>query len=89
MTLGRESSPIKLLWKHTCGVMTAKKGCNSSSTIKLNTLFYVGFQPLFFLSYYLFEFDGFIFYFQEIYNSRLNERYEDNPSTHPDFNLDL
>lgn len=26
---------------------------------------------------------------QETYNSRLRERYEDNPSTHPDFDLDL
>jgi len=33
-----------------------------------------------------------IFYrrnFQETYNSRLRERYGDNPSTHPDFNPDL
>lgn len=27
--------------------------------------------------------------FQETYNSRLRERYGDNPSTHPDFDLDL
>jgi hypothetical protein len=26
---------------------------------------------------------------QETYNSRLRERYGDNPSTHPDFNMDL
>ena len=30
---------------------------------KLNTLWYVGFQPLFFLSYYLLEFDELIFFF--------------------------
>jgi hypothetical protein len=29
------------------------------------------------------------FYFQETYNSWLNERYKDDPSTHPDFNPDL
>jgi len=27
--------------------------------------------------------------FQETYNSRLRERYGDDPSTHPDFDLDL
>jgi hypothetical protein len=27
--------------------------------------------------------------FQETYNSRLRERYEDDPSTHPDFDADL
>jgi len=37
------------LWKCICGVITAKKWCNSSSTIKLNTLWYVGFEPFFFL----------------------------------------
>jgi len=29
------------------------------------------------------------FYFHETYNSRLRERYGDNPLTHPEFNLDL
>ena len=29
------------------------------------------------------------FHFQETYNSRLRERYVDDPSTHPDFDLDL
>ena len=32
---------------------------------------------------------SFYFYFQETYNSRLWERYEDDPSTHPDFDPDL
>jgi len=35
------------------------------------------------------EYDDFFFNFQETYNSRLRERYGDNPSTHLDFNLDL
>jgi len=69
-------------------VMTTKKGCISSSTIELNTLWYVGFQ-LFFLSYYLLEFDDFIFYFQETYNNLLKERYGDDPLTHPDFDSNL
>jgi len=43
-------------------VMTAKKGSNSSSIAEFNTLWYVGFQS-FLLSYYLLEFDGFIFLF--------------------------
>jgi hypothetical protein len=33
--------------------------------------------------------DDFFKKFQETYNSRLRERYGDNPSTHPDFDLDL
>jgi len=35
------------------------------------------------------EFDDFSFYFQKTYNSRLRERYEDDPSIHSDFNMDL
>jgi hypothetical protein len=68
--------------------MTAKKGSSSSSIAEFNTLWYVGFQS-FLLSYYLLEFDGFIFYFHEIYNNQLKERYEDELSTHPDIDLDL
>ena len=29
------------------------------------------------------------FYFQETYNNRLRERYEDDPLTHPEFDPDL
>jgi hypothetical protein len=43
----------------------------------------------FFLSYYVLEFNQFIFSFNDKYNSQLNERYEDEPSTHPDIDLDL
>jgi len=48
-------------------------------------------QPFYFVSYYFYwiEYDDFFFYFQETYNSRLRERYGDNPSTHPDFDPDL
>jgi hypothetical protein len=35
------------------------------------------------------EYDDFFFNFQETYNSRLRERYGDDPSTHPELNLDL
>jgi len=35
------------------------------------------------------EFDDFFFNFQDTYNSRLRERYGDDPSTHSDFDLDL
>jgi hypothetical protein len=66
-----------------------QKGCSGSSTTELNTLWYVGFQPFFFLSYYLLEFDDFIFYFQGTYNNRLNDRYEDDLSTQPDSDPDL
>jgi len=52
------------LWKRTCGVMTVKKGCNSLSIAEFNTLYYVSFQPFFFLSYCLLEFDEFFYLFQ-------------------------
>jgi hypothetical protein len=39
--------------------------------------------------FFLIEFDDFSFYFQETYNSRLRERYEDDTLTHPNFNPDL
>jgi hypothetical protein len=68
--------------------MTAKKRYNSSWIIELNALWYVGFQPLFFLSYYLLEF-YINFFFQKTYNSRLKERYRDNPSTHLDIDPEL
>jgi hypothetical protein len=43
----------------------------------------------FFLSYYFLEFDEFISSIQDTYNNQLNERYRDDPSTHPDVDLDL
>jgi len=48
-------------------------------------------QLFYFVSYYFYwiEYDDFLFYFQEIYNSWLRERYGDDPSTHLDFDLDL
>ena len=49
-------------------------------------------QPFSFVSYYFLELNLMIlisFYFQEIYNNRLRERYEDDPSTHLDFDPDL
>jgi hypothetical protein len=52
-------------------------------------LWFVGFQPFLFLSYYFLEFDEFIFSFQDTYNSRLKEKYENEPLTHPDLDPDL
>jgi len=50
-------------------------------------------QPFYFVSYYFYwtEYDDFFFffYFQETYNSRLREKYGDDPSIHPDFDPDL
>ena len=44
----------------------------------------------YFVSYYFFELNMMIFFnFQETYNSRLRERYGNDPSTHPDFDQDL
>jgi hypothetical protein len=44
---------------------------------------------IFFLSYYVVEFDEFIFSLQGTYNSRLKERYGDEPSTHLDIGPNL
>jgi hypothetical protein len=76
------------MWKRMYEVMAAKKKCNSSKIAKLNALWYIGFQ-LFFLNYYLLEFDEFIFYFQETYNNRLKERYKNDSSIYSDIDPDL
>jgi hypothetical protein len=78
------------LSRRTCGVKTAKRGCNSSCTTVLNTSWYVRSIILFRkLLFSWIEYDCFFFNFQETYNSRLRERYEDDPSTHPNFDSDL
>jgi len=48
-------------------------------------------QPFYSASYYFYgiEYDDYFFYFQETYNSRLRERYGNDPLTHPEFDLDL
>jgi hypothetical protein len=48
-------------------------------------------QPFYFVSYYFYwiEYDDCFFYFQETYNSRLRERYGDDPVTHSEFDPDL
>jgi len=48
-------------------------------------------QPFYFVSYYFYwiEYDDYFFYFDETYNSRFRERYEDDPLTHPEFDPDL
>ena len=56
----------------------------------LNTLWYIRSIILFHkLLFSWIEYDDFFKKFQETYNSRLRERYEDNPSTHPYFDADL
>ena len=73
-----------------CGVKTAKRGCNSLWTTVLTTLWYVRSFILFCkLLFSWIAYDDFFLNFQETYNSRLRERYGDNPSTHPDFDPDL
>jgi hypothetical protein len=78
------------LWRHTWGVKTSKKRCNSSSTITLNTSWYVH-STIFFckLLFSWIEFDDFLFNFQETFNNRLRERYGDDHSTHLDFDPNL
>ena len=69
-----------------CRVKTAKRGCNSSWTTVLSISWYVRSFILFCkLLFSWIAFDDFFKNFQETYNSRLRERYRDNPSTHPDF----
>jgi hypothetical protein len=48
-------------------------------------------QPFYFVSYYFYwiEYDDFFFYFQETCNSRLKERYGDDPLTHPDLWMEV
>ena len=48
-------------------------------------------QPFYFVSYYFYwiEYNDLFFHFQETYNSRLRERYGDDPSTHPKFDPNL
>jgi hypothetical protein len=69
-----------------CGLMTAKKGSKNSWIVKLSTLWYVVFN-LFFLNLLFFEFSD--FFFQDTYNTWLKERYDDDPSTHPDLWLEV
>jgi hypothetical protein len=47
-------------------------------------------QPFYFVSYYIYciEYDDY-FFFQETYNNRLRERYEDDILTHLEFDPDL
>jgi hypothetical protein len=48
-------------------------------------------QSFYFISYYFLELNMMIFLKknQETYNNRLRERYGDDPSTHPDFDVDF
>jgi hypothetical protein len=48
-------------------------------------------QSFYFVSYYFLELNMMVFLKknQETYNSRLRERYGDDPSIHPDFDPDL
>jgi len=90
MALELEPSPMELLWRRACEVKTAKRRCNNLLTTALNTLWYVH-STIFFckLLFSWIEFDDFSFYFQETYNNRLREKYENDPSTHPNFDPNL
>jgi hypothetical protein len=81
---------MSFLWRRTCEVKTARRRCNNSSTIALNTSWYVRSTTFFCkLLFSWIEFDDDFFNFQETYNSWLRERYGDDLSTHPDFDPDL
>jgi len=59
-------------------------------TTTLNTSWYVRLTILFCkLLFSWIEYDDFFFNFQETYNSWLRERYEDDPSTHPDLWMEV
>jgi len=79
------------LWRHTCGVKTAKRGRNSSLIAVLNILWYVCSTILFCKLLCLLNWIWWLlfFYFQETYNNRLRERYRDDILTHPKFNPNL
>jgi len=78
------------LWRRTCEVKTIKRGRNSSLITVLNTLWYVCSTNLFCKLLFLLNWIWLLFfYFQETYNSRLRERYGDDPLTHPEFDPDL
>jgi len=80
------------LWRRTCEVKTAERGRNSSFTTVINTSWYVCSTILFCKLLYLLNWIWwllFYFYFQETYNSRLRERYGDDPLTHSEFDPDL
>jgi hypothetical protein len=89
MSLGREPSPMELFVETHMRSKDCQKGVQQfvvnraqhfvvSSSILFRKL-------LFFLNWIWW----FIFHFQETYNSRLRERYGDDPSTHLDFDPDL
>jgi hypothetical protein len=89
-SLGRESSPMELFVETHVRSEDRQRKCNNSSTTALNTSWYVRSTILFHkLLFSWIEYDDFFFNFQETYNNRLRERYEDDPSTHPNFDLDL
>jgi hypothetical protein len=78
------------LWRRTCGVKTAKRERNSSLTTVLNTSWYVCSTILFCKLLFLLNWIWWLlFYFDETYNNRLRERYEDDPLTHLEFDPDL
>jgi hypothetical protein len=73
-----------------CGVKIVKRGCISSWTTVLSTSWYVRSIILFCkLLFSWIEYNDFLKKNQETYNSRLRERYGDDPSTHRDFDPDL
>ena len=80
------------LWRRTCGVKTSKRGCNNSLTVAPNILWYV-YSSILFCKLLLCLLNWIWWFFfkkiQEIYNSRLRERYGDDPLTQPDFDPDL
>ena len=87
--LGRESSPMEFFVGTHVRSDDRQKKVQQFVDSRAQHFMVCWFSTFFFLSYYLFEFDEFIFYFQETYNIRLKERYGNDPSTHSDINPDL
>jgi hypothetical protein len=80
-TLGHEPSPMELFVETHMRSDDRKKGVQRLVDNRAQHFVVRWFSTFFFLSYYLLEFDDFIFYFQGTYNNRLNDRYEDDLST--------
>jgi hypothetical protein len=86
---GHEPSSIELFVETHVWSDDRQKGMQQLIDSRNQHFVVCWFSIIFFLSYYFLEFDEFIFSFHDTYNIWLKKRYMDDPSTHPDIDLDL
>jgi hypothetical protein len=89
MVFGHEPSLIELFVKTHVWSDDRQKRMQQFVNSRAQYFVVCWFSIIFFLSYYFLEFNEFIFYFHDTYNSSWKERYKDDPSTHPDIDLNL